>query len=139
MMNNCPCIAKTIPSYCYVIGFHQFFLFPLIFFFPEESTTLQEVEYTTKEIYVKIQGLVNSSGSRFFSVVHFHRISFTNNSTGTLSNIISDLKNLLYSITIAHVLIYEPSQPQGSAPFFLDREENSFHIFHWLKLLKILN
>lgn len=88
------------------------------FFFPEESTTRQEVEYTTKEIYVKIQGLVNSSGSRFFSVVHFHRISFTNNSTGTLSNIISDLKNLLYSITIAHVLIYEPSQPQGSAPFF---------------------
>lgn len=133
MMNNCPCIAKTIPSYCYVIGFHKFFLFPLNFFFPEESTTLQEVEYTTKEIYVKIQGLVNSSGSRFFSVVHFHRISFTNNSTETLSNIISDLKNLLYSITIAHVLIYEPSQPQGSAPFFFRQRGKFFSHFSLVK------
>lgn len=110
-----------------------FFSFLWIFFFPEESTTLQEVEYTTKEIYVKIQGLVNSSGSRFFSVVHFHRISFTNNSTGTLSNIISDLKNLLYSITIAHVLIYEPSQPQGSAPFFFRQRGKFFSHFSLVK------
>lgn len=132
MMNNCPCIAKTIPSYCYAIGFHKFFIL-LNFFFPEESTTRQEVEYTTKEIYVKIQGLVNSSGSRFFSVVHFHRISFTNNSTGTLSNIISDLKNLLYSITIAHVLIYEPSQPQGSAPFFFRQRGKFFSHFSLVK------